>query len=106
MTKGRFCRFSKTGDEAALHLRGVGTFAVPQGIQDGLNAADDEWLLEHLDVSGFIDPFVLGEVMHRGLYAEAERRRIAKLEAQTGPKPTLGEWLLKSLGVDVTQVQP
>lgn len=81
--------FHKVGDDAYLNIRGLGLFQVPEGVQKGLNEADDEWLLDNLHQHGFVDPFVLGEVIHRGLYAEAERRRIAKL-----PKPkTIAEIL-------------
>lgn len=98
-TSGRFCSFAKDGDTASLHLKGVGTFGVPQGVQDGLNAASDEWLLDNLHQHGFVDPFVLGEICHRGLYAEAERRRLAKL-----PKPkTIGEILFGDTSAKVNE---
>lgn len=71
---------SHTKDEAGngfMHMRGLGTFQVPEGVQAGLNEATDEWLLDNLEQDGFIQPFVMGEIMARGIYWKVLQRKEA-----------------------------
>jgi len=91
----RWVEYRKVGDVSSMTLRGTGTTKVPQPTQDRLNAATDEWLLEHLYEGPFVDPFVLGEVLHRDLYGEAERRRQVKLEAVQGPPRSIMDAILQ-----------
>jgi hypothetical protein len=69
----RHIKHFKRGERSYSHHPGIGVFQVPQHIQDELNTASKQSLFERCDVDGFIDPFVFGEIMNRGLYAEYER---------------------------------
>jgi hypothetical protein len=74
----RFVSHSKDGQgNAYIHMRGVGAFQVPTNIQDGLNTATDKWLLDNVERGGFVDPFVLAEIMNRGIYWKVVEREEA-----------------------------
>lgn len=66
---GAIVQHSKSGGNAFLHYRGLGTFQVPANVQADLNAASEEQLFGTVEASGFVDPFVLAEICNRGLYA-------------------------------------
>lgn len=71
-------RHSKDSDgNAYIHMRGLGAFQVPQGVQAGLNEATDEWLLDNLKRNGMVDPFVMAEVMNHGIYWKVMQRENA-----------------------------
>lgn len=53
---------------AYIHMRGLGAFQVPEGIQQGLNEATDEWLVDNVKRGAHVDPFVLAEITNRGIY--------------------------------------
>lgn len=73
-----FINHTKDADgNGYMHFRGVGTFQVPEGVQAGLNEATDEWLLDNLEQNGFIQPFVMGEIMARGIYWKVVQRKEA-----------------------------
>lgn len=48
----------------------AGMFEIPEWIQQGLDTTGNEELFASLYLNGFINPFVLNEIMARGLYAE------------------------------------
>ena len=86
---------SKSGGNAFIHYRGLGTFQVPANVQSELNAVSEAELFGPVEVSGFVDPFVLAEICNRGLYAayqvwKAERNNEA-------PKLSFGEAIIKQL---------
>lgn len=84
---------------AYIHMRGVGSFLVPEHIQAGLNAATDEWLLDNLEVNGLVDPFVLCEICNRGIYWKVVERQ----EAARPPQRSTIDFILGREQSDDTQ---
>ena len=61
-------RHSKAGGRTYMHYPGLGAFATPSDVQRGLDTMTDDQLIEALHAAPFVDPFVLGEIMARGIY--------------------------------------
>ena len=61
-------RYSKAGGRTYMHYPGLGAFATPADVQGRLDALSDDQLLEEIHAAPFVDPFVLGEIMTRGIY--------------------------------------
>jgi hypothetical protein len=73
---------------AYIHLAGLGVFQVPEDVQAGLNEATDEWLLDNLVSDGLVQPFIMAEVMNRGIYW-----RVIEREQAARPKFSIAKFL-------------
>ena len=61
-------KHSKRNGRTYTQLKGLAPFATPGNVQRELDALSDEALIAALHKGPFVDPFVMAEIMVRGIY--------------------------------------
>lgn len=64
---------SKRNGRTYTKLKGLAPFATPGNVQRELDGMSDEALIAALHKGPFVDPFVMAEVMVRGIYHKVPR---------------------------------
>lgn len=76
-----------------IHIHpGLGAFRTPADVQDEMDAKTDDELVAELHKGQFIDPFVMGEIMARGIYYKVTQPK------RFTEKPNIAKTILRMLG--------